>query len=418
MMTPAPAAPLPVLPFLPIRPLPSGGPIDAPTSAPLPLYAGGFGEILAGRQQVVAPAVAPTIAAETSVEPAIAPVTGETALPIDMPLPDMPLPESVALVSLPAATPVRALPTPVQDETPVADTETPLTPLPPSPTETIVSANPPAPLVQAEKPPVSRDLPTKTPPPPKTPDVSRVLPPVAQAVSTTAQPMAKRETPIARRIQLFDIAPTAEGEAAPTKPGVEAKSLWTALIAQSQGQPEQQAARAQDTPPTVTFGPSSPSFEALTTTRPSMPASDITQIADRVLDVARGNAWIDQLAADISAAQKSDGELNFRLIPARLGQLDVQIATRDTGMELSFSAQNDEAASIVAAAQPRLVEELRNQGVRVAGSEVGTAPGQSGQHQSGHQHSQRQQSAPFFDQQAQRPAGNRKQAASSQGRFA
>lgn len=418
MMTPAPAAPLPVLPFLPIRPLPFHGPIDAPTSAPLPLYAGGFGEILAGRQQVVAPAVAPTIAVETSVEPAIAPVTDETALPADAPLLDMQLPESVALVSLPAPRPARALPTSVQEETLVADAETLLAPLPPSPIETLLSANPTAPVVQADKPPVSRDLPTQTPPPPKPPDVSRVLPTVTPAISIAAQPIVKREPPIARRIELPDIAPTAEGEASPAKPSVELKSLWTALMAQSQGQPEQQVGRTQEASQALTFSPTAPSLEALTTTRLGMLVSDITQIADRVLDVARGNAWIDQLAADISAAQKSDGELNFRLIPARLGQLDVQIATRDAGMDLSFSAQNDEAASIVAAAQPRLVEELRNHGVRVASSEVGTAPGQSGQNQGSGQHSPRQHPTPFFDQQAQRPSGHRKQAVSAQGRFA
>jgi flagellar hook-length control protein FliK len=400
--------------------------MEMPSYPQLPLYAAGFGEILAGRQQIVAPAAVPAISVETSVDPVMTSVTAETELTANVPLPDMPSPLSVALASLTVQTAASPSPAPVQEDSAVADTETlpaPL-PLPLSPTETIPPANPSAPVVPADKPPVSRELPTKTAPPPKTLNVSRLLPKVTSAVITTAQTIVKRETPIASRIRLPDFAHTAEDEAVPAEPAVKAKSLWTALIAQAQAQPEQDVARAQETREALTLSSTVPSFEALTTARPNMPTNDITQIADRVLDVARGNAWIDQLAADISAAQKSDGELNFRLIPARLGQLDVQIATRDAGMELQFAAQTDEAASIVAAAQPRLVEELRNQGVRVMGSEVGIAPGpsgqsgQSGHSQSGHQHSQRQQPNQFFDQQAHRSPGYRKQATSAQGRFA
>jgi flagellar hook-length control protein FliK len=405
---------LPVSPFLPIRP----SSFCAPASASLPLYAVGFEEILAGRQQTVSPEVAPTISAETLVELAIAPATGETPLPAATSFPDRPLLESVALVPFPAPMPVRALPTPAQEDATVVDTETPPAPIPPNPAETIVSAIRPEPVVHAHKLSVSRDITAKTPTPAKTADVSRVLQLGTQAITITAQPMMKRDLPIARRVEYPNIASIAEGETAPAKPTVDVKSIWNTLTAQSRTLSEQEMARAQDTPTVVTFGPSLPTLEALGTTRPSMSAGDIGQIADRVLDVSRGNVWIDQLAADISAAQKSDGELNFRLIPARLGQLDVQISTREAGMALTFSAQNDEAANIVAAAQPRLVEELRSQGIRVAGSEVGTAPGQTGQNQNGGQNSQRQQPTQFFDQQAQGLVGNRKQAPSARDRFA
>jgi flagellar hook-length control protein FliK len=108
------------------------------------------------------------------------------------------------------------------------------------------------------------------------------------------------------------------------------------------------------------------------------PATDVSNVvAERALDVARGSLWLDQLAGDIAAAQDSERDLTFRLIPAQLGQLDVKIATRDDGMQLSFRTQTEDAAGIIATAQPRLVEELKAQGVRIAGSEVYTGSGQS-----------------------------------------
>lgn len=100
-------------------------------------------------------------------------------------------------------------------------------------------------------------------------------------------------------------------------------------------------------------------------------------VADRALDVARGSLWLDQLAGDIAAVQDHDRDLSFRMIPAQLGQLDVKIATSDDGMQLNFSTQTEEAARIIGSAQSRLVEELKAQGVRVAGSEVNAGSGQS-----------------------------------------
>lgn len=99
-------------------------------------------------------------------------------------------------------------------------------------------------------------------------------------------------------------------------------------------------------------------------------------VADRALDVARGSLWLDQLAGDIAAVQDRDRDLSFRLIPAQLGQLDVKIASSDDGMQLNFNTQTEEAARIIGSAQLRLVEELKAQGVRVAGSEVNAGAGQ------------------------------------------
>lgn len=114
---------------------------------------------------------------------------------------------------------------------------------------------------------------------------------------------------------------------------------------------------------------------AETVVRPITDASAL--VADRALDVARGSLWLDQLAGDIAAVQERDRDLSFRLIPAQLGQLDIKIAASDNGMQLNFSTQTDEAARIIGSAQSRLVEDLKAQGVRVAGSEVNAESGQS-----------------------------------------
>lgn len=108
------------------------------------------------------------------------------------------------------------------------------------------------------------------------------------------------------------------------------------------------------------------------------PLTDVSAlVADRALDLARGSLWLDQLAGDIAAVQDHDRDLAFRLIPAQLGQLDVKIATSEDGLQLNFSTQTDEAARIIGNAQSRLVEELKAQGVRVAGCEVNAGSGQS-----------------------------------------
>jgi flagellar hook-length control protein FliK len=112
-----------------------------------------------------------------------------------------------------------------------------------------------------------------------------------------------------------------------------------------------------------------------TAVRPLTEASAI--VAERALDVARGSLWLDQLAGDIAAVQDHDRDLSFRLVPAQLGQLDVKIASNSEGMQLNFSTQTDEAAHIIGNAQSRLVDELKAQGVRVAGSEVNSGSGQS-----------------------------------------
>lgn len=106
-------------------------------------------------------------------------------------------------------------------------------------------------------------------------------------------------------------------------------------------------------------------------------------IAERVLDMDSDGAWIDQLARDIAATKSDSGDISFRLMPRHLGRLDVAMRQGDEGVTLKMETQHEATATIVTAAQGRLVDELRQQGVRVAGAEVTHTPGDTGRQSTG-----------------------------------
>ena len=106
-------------------------------------------------------------------------------------------------------------------------------------------------------------------------------------------------------------------------------------------------------------------------------------IAERVLDMDSDGAWIDQLARDIAATKSDSGDISFRLMPRHLGRLDVAMRQGDEGVALKMDTQHEATATIVTAAQGRLVDELRQQGVRVTGAEVTHTPGETGRQSQG-----------------------------------
>jgi flagellar hook-length control protein FliK len=127
-------------------------------------------------------------------------------------------------------------------------------------------------------------------------------------------------------------------------------------------------------------------------------ALDPQRFIERHLDLARDTVWLNDLARDIVAAGKGSDRLSFRLMPQHLGRLDVDLTTTRGAVSVSMSASSNEAVRIVAAAQPRLIEELRVQGVRVASTDVtgGNTQSQSEHHhQHAHQH-QRPEPKPAF----------------------
>lgn len=124
-----------------------------------------------------------------------------------------------------------------------------------------------------------------------------------------------------------------------------------------------------------------PQQSTLTPDRPTQPIAPsldpLRFVVDRQLDLARDSRWLDALARDIVAVADAPDRLSFRLSPPQLGQLDVDLSSSDGGLSVRMNASTDAAAQIVAAAQPRLIDELKSQGVRVAEAHVSTGGGGS-----------------------------------------
>jgi flagellar hook-length control protein FliK len=122
-----------------------------------------------------------------------------------------------------------------------------------------------------------------------------------------------------------------------------------------------------------------------------------TAMVERQLDLARDDRWVAGLARDIATASASPGQLSFRLDPAHLGRLDVTLRPHEAGLAIRLEAEGAEARQLIAAAQPGLVQELRQQGLRVADAALGWQTGQQpnqGQNQGQNQGSGLSQSGP------------------------
>ena len=138
---------------------------------------------------------------------------------------------------------------------------------------------------------------------------------------------------------------------------------------------EAPAAKPVDAAPSMTILFAQPAVQG---TAMATEAAAPAQIAERVLDMDSDGAWIDQLARDIAATKSDSGDISFRLMPRHLGRLDVAMQMGDEGVTLKMDTHHEATATIVTAAQGRLVDELRQQGVRVTGAEVTCTPGETG----------------------------------------
>lgn len=99
---------------------------------------------------------------------------------------------------------------------------------------------------------------------------------------------------------------------------------------------------------------------------PAAPADPVR----RELDLARGDLWLDQLTKDIVAMADRPDRLSFKLQPEHLGPLDVDVTHAASGISIRMNTQTDEARNAIAAAQPRLIDDIRAQGIRVADAQV------------------------------------------------
>ncbi|KQX26136.1 MULTISPECIES: flagellar hook-length control protein FliK [unclassified Sphingomonas] len=119
-------------------------------------------------------------------------------------------------------------------------------------------------------------------------------------------------------------------------------------------------------PPAQPFAP----LDTSAATGPAAGPGQADQVVTRQLDLARDNQWLDRLAQDISQAATRQGHLKFQLNPEHLGALTVEIANSASGTAIRMTAETDQARAIIADAQPRLLAEVRAQGLRVAESHV------------------------------------------------
>lgn len=195
--------------------------------------------------------------------------------------------------------------------------------------------------------------------------------PIAETVTpapTTDKPRSAEAKPAAPATDAAVAVPTA-GKARPA-------SLPGPVVAGN----EPAAAKPADAAPSMTVQFAQP----VTTGAPaSANAGAPVTVAERILDLASDGAWIDQLAHDIAATKSDSGDISFRLMPRHLGRLDVAMRMGDEGVALKLDTQHEATATIVTAAQGRLVEDLRQQGVRVSASEVTCTPGDTGRQMQG-----------------------------------
>ncbi len=101
---------------------------------------------------------------------------------------------------------------------------------------------------------------------------------------------------------------------------------------------------------------------------PSFAVSD--NFAMQQLDLALDSQWIEQLTREIVSVAGQDGKLRFGLAPDGLGQLEVMVETQQDGVNIQFQTSTENAAKIIAAEQPKLLEELRQSGVRVTNGDL------------------------------------------------
>lgn len=191
---------------------------------------------------------------------------------------------------------------------------------------------------------------------------------VAAVTPATAKPAKPVETPQVRA--------DTDTPAAPTPARMREAAAPMPILAGA----EARTAKPVDAAPSMTILFTQPAAQgAGMATEAAAPAV----IAERVLDMDSDGAWIDQLARDIAATKLDSGDISFRLMPRHLGRLDVAMRMEGEGVALKMDTHHEATATIVTAAQGRLVEELRQQGVRVAGAEVTCTPGETGRQSQG-----------------------------------
>lgn len=105
-----------------------------------------------------------------------------------------------------------------------------------------------------------------------------------------------------------------------------------------------------------------------------------TPVADlRQLVVAQDREWIAMLTRDIVSNAARDNHLNFTLVPEHLGQLEVALTTNSGQVNVRLEASTAAAAQIISADQARLIEDLRQSGLKLGQFEMSSRQNGNGQ---------------------------------------
>ena len=97
------------------------------------------------------------------------------------------------------------------------------------------------------------------------------------------------------------------------------------------------------------------------------------------LVVAQDREWIAMLTQDIVSNAARDNHLKFTLIPEHLGQLDVALTTDNGKVDVRLEASTAAAAQIISADQYRLIEDLRQSGLKLGQFEMSNRQNGNGQ---------------------------------------
>ena len=338
---------------------------------------GGFDQLLAAAPVAVAPAVAAPVAVGPIAAP---PINTAAAAVVTVPAPtaeavapqiDTPPLKAAASVEAPL---VKAAPT---DTDPAALAATLLVALSGSVPGTAPTPGKPAP---AE---------TETDAAPDTADMGEAVTAAAPATLLTAVvaaavPAAAKP---AKPVEAPQVRADSETPAAPVAARPRDASAPLPILTGA----EAPIAKPVDAAPSMTILFAQPAAQG---TAMTADAAAPVVLAERVLDMDSDGAWIDQLARDIAATNSDSGDISFRLMPRHLGRLDVAMRMEGEGVALKMDTHHEATATIVTAAQGRLVEELRQQGVRVAGAEVTCTPGETGRQSPGQNQGQGRAAAP------------------------
>lgn len=111
----------------------------------------------------------------------------------------------------------------------------------------------------------------------------------------------------------------------------------------------------------------------------TMPAAAPNVVDVRQLILNQDREWIGALSRDIASHSARDNHLQFTLMPESLGQLDVTLTTGKGQVDVRLDASTAAAAQIIVADQARLIEDLRNAGLKLGQFEMTNRQNSNGQ---------------------------------------